>query len=119
MPADPIDVIHQKMHLATEALEYVGARPLDDGYDPLTEADPLELQRHHFIDLLDDLNIQLALVVANKNAVVPPTRQQIQVIITATTAVEGLNTNQAIAGACLNTLNAAFAAAQPLVKAKA
>jgi hypothetical protein len=114
---DPVDVIHQKIHLATEALEYIGARPLDPGYDPLSEGDSLELQRHHFIDVLDDLNVQLALVLANENAVEAPTQEQIEAVIAATTAVENLNKNQAIGSTSLDVLNAGFAAAQPLLKA--
>jgi hypothetical protein len=116
MAANPVDVIHQKIHLATEALEYLGARPLADNYDPLAEDDQLELQRHHYIDVLDDLNIQLALVAANGNAVIPPTTNQIQAVINATAAVEALNANQAIAGAVIDTLNDGLTAAQPLIK---
>ena len=114
---DPVDVIHQKIHLATEALEYIGARPLTPGYDPLSEGDALELQRHHFIDVLDDLNVQLALALASEDAVEAPTPAQVTAVIDATTAVESLNKNQAIGAASLDILNAGFAAAQPLAKA--
>ncbi len=113
---DPIDTIHNKIHIATEALRYLGARPLADDYSPFDEADALELQRHRYIDLLDTLNIQLAVVMANKNSVVPPTADQIAQVQTAVAAVENLNANQAIAGATLAVLNSALGAAQPLVK---
>jgi hypothetical protein len=113
---DPVNAIHQKIHIATEALEYLGARPLADNYSPDDEADSLELQRHHFIDVLDGLNVQLALVVANSNSVVPPTDAQMTQVETAVTAVENLNNNQAIGDAILATLNNALSAAQPLAK---
>jgi hypothetical protein len=89
---------------------------LAPNYNILKEGPQLELQRNRFVDALDDLNTQLAVVVANENAVVAPTQDQLNAVIAATSAVEKLNSNQAIATAALGTLNAALTAAQPLVK---
>ena len=72
-------------------MQYLSDRSLADNYDVLKEGPQLELQRNRFVDVLDDLNTQLAVVVANENAVVAPTQEQVEAVESATTAVEGLN----------------------------
>ncbi|MGA2247855.1 MAG: hypothetical protein ABSH48_22945 [Verrucomicrobiota bacterium] len=67
--------------------------------------------------LLPTWALTLLLIDTDNKAVIPPTPKQIKAATDATTAIEAFNADQAIGGACLDALDAALAAAQPLAKA--